>query len=72
MLMPSAPVVISSPAVLEGLMQAADAVRRLEKLKNSGYINKDEYARERQAVELAINHQHRLDLQNRRNSQQTR
>jgi hypothetical protein len=54
-LMPSAPVVISSPAVPpRGLMQAADAVRRLEKLKNSGYINKDEYARERQAVELAI------------------
>ena len=54
-LMPSAPVVIANPGVPpRGLMQAADAVRRLEKLKAGGYINKNEYNRERQAVELAM------------------
>ena len=54
-LMPSAPVVIANAAIPpRGLMQAADAVRRLEKLKNNGYINNEEYRRERQAVEIAM------------------
>jgi len=54
-LMPSAPVVVANPGVPPtGLMQAADAVRRLEQLKNSGYIGSDEYARERQAIELSM------------------
>lgn len=54
-LMPSAPVVIANPAVPpKGLMEAADSVRRLEKLRNEGFISSDEYARERQAIELAM------------------
>ncbi len=54
-LMPSAPVVVSNPGMPpQGLMQAADAVRRIEQLKTSGYINSDEYARERQAIELSM------------------
>lgn len=54
-LMPSAPVVVANPAVPpKGLMEAADAVRRLEKLKNEGFISSDEYARERQAIELSM------------------
>jgi hypothetical protein len=54
-LMPSAPVVVANPGLPpKGLMQAADSVRRLEQLKNSGYIGSDEYARERQAIELSM------------------
>lgn len=54
-LLPSAPVVVENPgAPPEGLMEAADAVRRLEKLREEGYISSDEYARERQAIELAM------------------
>jgi len=54
-LMPSAPVVVANPAVPpKGLMEAADSVRRLEKLRNEGFISSDEYARERQAIELAM------------------
>ena len=54
-LMPSAPVVVANPAMPpRGLMEAADSVRRLEKLQNEGYINSDEYSRERQAIELAM------------------
>lgn len=54
-LMPSAPVVVANPGVPpRGLMQAADSVRRLEQLKNLGYINANEYGRERQAIELAM------------------
>lgn len=54
-LMPSAPVVVAKPALPpKGLMQAADAVRRLEKLRDSGYISSDEYARERRAIELSM------------------
>ena len=54
-LLPSAPVVVANPgAPPKGLMEAADAVRRLEKLKNDGFISSDEYARERQAIELAM------------------
>lgn len=54
-LMPSAPVVIANPGVPpRGLMQAADAVRRLEKLKSGGYISSLEYDRERKAIELSM------------------
>jgi hypothetical protein len=54
-LMPAAPVVVSNPGLPpKGLMQAADAVRRIEQLKTSGYISSDEYARERQAIELSM------------------
>ncbi len=54
-LMPSAPVVVANPALPpKGLMEAADSVRRLEKLRNEGFISSDEYARERQAIELAM------------------
>ena len=54
-LMPSAPVVVANPAIPpKGLMEAADSVRRLEKLRDEGFISSDEYARERQAIELAM------------------
>ncbi len=54
-MMPSAPVVVADPAVPpKGLMEAADAVRRLEILRNDGFISSDEYSRERQAIELAM------------------
>ncbi|MEE9318082.1 MAG: SPOR domain-containing protein [Rhodospirillales bacterium] len=54
-LMPSAPVVVENPgAPPSGLMQAADAVRRLEQLRDSGYITSDEYVKERQAIEGAM------------------
>ncbi len=54
-LMPAAPVVVANPgAPPQGLMQAADAVRRLEFLQNEGLITSDEYSRERLAIEKAI------------------
>ncbi len=54
-LMPSAPVVVANPAPPpQGLIEAADSVRRLEQLKDGGFITSDEYAKERQAVELAM------------------
>ncbi len=54
-MMPSAPVVVANPGIPpNGLMEAADSVRRLEQLKNSGYISEGEYGRERQAIELAM------------------
>lgn len=54
-LMPSAPVMVADPtAPPRGLMEGADAIRRLEKLRDAGYISGDEYARERQAIELAV------------------
>lgn len=54
-LMPAAPVMVAPPAVPpHGLMEAADSVRRLEKLRDAGYISSDEYARERQAIELSM------------------
>ena len=41
-LMPSAPVVVANPATPpRGLMEAADSVRRLEKLRDEGFINSD-------------------------------
>jgi tetratricopeptide (TPR) repeat protein len=54
-LMPSAPVVVANPLPMpRGLMEAADSVRRLEQLRDTGYIGSDEYAKERQAIELAM------------------
>jgi hypothetical protein len=53
-LLPAAPVMIADPALPpNGLLEAADAVRRLEILRDGGYISSDEYSRERQAIELA-------------------
>ena len=54
-LMPGAPVVVAnSGKPPEGLMEAADAVRRLEQLQDGGFISSDEYARERKAIERAM------------------
>ena len=54
-LMPSAPVMVANPgAPPRGLMEAADSVRRLEQLKEGTYISSDEYAKERRAIELAM------------------
>ena len=54
-LMPSAPVVVANPAPPpSGLMEAADAVRCLEQLRDTGYNGSDEYAKERQSIELAM------------------
>jgi len=54
-LMSAAPVMVADPAAPPaGLLEAADAVRRLELLRDGGYITSDEYVRERQAVELAV------------------
>lgn len=54
-LMSAAPVVVAEPAPTpSGLLEAADSVRRLELLRDSGYISSEEYARERQAIELAV------------------
>lgn len=54
-LMPSAPVVVDNPgAPPKGLMEAADAVRRLEQIRKVGLITSDEYSKERAAIELAM------------------
>ncbi len=54
-LMPAAPVVVANPgAPPSGLMEAADAVRRLEQLNATGLITTDEYTKERSAVEAAM------------------
>ncbi|HEY5598256.1 MAG TPA: tetratricopeptide repeat protein [Kiloniellales bacterium] len=54
-LMPAAPVVVANPgAPPQGLLEAADSVRRLEQLKEGAFITSDEYAKERQAVEMAM------------------
>ncbi len=54
-LMPSAPVVVANPkAPPRGLMAAADSVRRLEQLRDTGYIGSDEYTKERQAIEMSM------------------
>lgn len=54
-LMPSAPIVIANPGVPpNGIMEAADDVRRLEILRDAGYIGTDEYGRERRAIEQAM------------------
>lgn len=54
-MMPSAPVVVANPGVPpQGLMEAADMVRRLEMLRDAGFVSSDEYARERAAIEAAM------------------
>jgi len=54
-LMPVRPTALANPvAPPKGLMEAADAVRRLELLKGADLITSDEYARERAAIEAAI------------------
>jgi tetratricopeptide (TPR) repeat protein len=54
-LMPAAPVAVANPGPPpKGLMQAADAVRGLEYLKEQGIITSDEYTKERKAIERAL------------------
>lgn len=54
-MMPSAPVVVANPAVPpKGLLEAADSVRRLESLRDQGFITADEYTRERASIEKAM------------------
>ena len=54
-LMPAAPVSVAGPTPPpQGLMEAADSVRRLEQLRDAGYISSDEYTRERTAIERAM------------------
>lgn len=54
-LMPAAPVAVADPAVPpQGLMMAADTVRRLENLRNAGLITNEEYTRERSEIEDTI------------------
>jgi len=54
-LMPAAPVTVANPGPPpRGLMEAADAVRELEYLKDQGFITSDEYTKEREAVERAM------------------
>ena len=54
-LVPAAPVVVANPGIPpQGLMAAADAVRRLERLRTDGLINSDEYTKERAAIEGAM------------------
>ena len=54
-LMPAAPVAVANPAPPpQGLMEAADAVRRIEALQGEGLISSDEYTRERAAIESSM------------------
>lgn len=54
-LMPSAPISVANPGIPpKGLMEAADAVRKLEQLQTLGLITTDQYARERRAVEGSL------------------
>jgi hypothetical protein len=54
-LMPATPLMTAPPAPPpQGLMEAADTVRKLEQLRDAGYITSDEYAKERAAVERAL------------------
>ncbi len=51
-LMPAAPVMVANPTPPpKGLMEAADGVRRLEVLRDGGYITSDEYTKERASIE---------------------
>lgn len=51
-LMPAAPVTVANPGMPpQGLLEAADAVRWLEKLRSDGVITSDEYTRERGSIE---------------------
>lgn len=54
-LLPSAPVVVDNPkAPPQGIMEAADSVRRLERLRDTGYINVEEYTKESRAIEMLM------------------
>lgn len=54
-LMPAKPASVQNPPPPpKGLMEAADAVRRLEMLKNRDLITSDEYAKERAAIERSM------------------
>lgn len=54
-MMPAAPVVVARPALPpQGLLEAADQVRRLEMLRDDGFITSDEYTGERLAIEGAM------------------
>ena len=54
-LMPEKPASLAmSPLPPKGLMQAADAIRRLEFLKQADIITQDEYALERAAIENSM------------------
>jgi len=54
-LMAAAPVAVANPTQPPtGLMEAADAVRRLEALQAEGLVTSDEHARERAAIEKAL------------------
>ncbi|OHC83205.1 MAG: hypothetical protein A3G73_09335 [Rhodospirillales bacterium RIFCSPLOWO2_12_FULL_67_15] len=54
-LLPAAPVVVANPGVPpREMMAAADAVRRIEYLRDGGLVGGEEYARERKAVEVAM------------------
>ena len=54
-LLPSTPVVVDNPkAPPQGIMEAADSVRRLEQLRDNGFIASEEYAKERKAIEMLM------------------
>ena len=54
-LLPAAPVVVANPASPPTeMMAAADAVRRIEFLRDGGVVSAEEYMRERKAVEVAM------------------
>jgi tetratricopeptide (TPR) repeat protein len=54
-LLPAAPVVVANPAAPPTeMMAAADAVRRIEYLRDGGVVSAEEYMRERKAVEVAM------------------
>lgn len=54
-MMPAAPIRVANPGrPPQGLLQAADSVRRLEQLREANLITSDEYARERAAIEAAM------------------
>ncbi len=54
-LMPETPLVLANPGVPpKGLMASADAVRRLEGLKQEGLISSDEYSKERSMIESGL------------------
>ena len=54
-LMPMRPNAVANPAPPpQGLMEAADAVRRLEMLNGADLITSDEYAKERAAIEASM------------------
>jgi hypothetical protein len=54
-LLPAAPVVVANPASPPTeMMAAADAVRRIEYLRDGGIVSAEEYMRERKAVEVAM------------------